>query len=144
VAYLEKFLRIKKSKLPKAGKGLFTTVFIKKGKRIVEYKGKLVKWKEVEYEDPANGYLMYITAKAVIDARPSKTFGRYANDAGGNSKVKGLSNNAEYVSVGNKCYIEAIRAIEAGEEIFVDYGKDYWDLDKKTRRKEKGKKKKNS
>ena len=119
MAYLENFLRVKKSHLPKAGKGLFTTTFIKKGKRIVEYKGNLVKWKDVEYEDTANGYLMYITSKAVIDARPSRTFGRYANDAGGYRKVKGLSNNAEYVSVGIKCYIEAIRDIEAGEEIFV-------------------------
>lgn len=110
----------------------------------MEYKGNLVRWKDVEYEDPANGYLMYITAKAVIDARPSKTFGRYANDAGGYSKAKELSNNAEYVSVGVKCYIEAIRDIEPGEEIFVDYGKDYWDLDKKTKRAEKRKKNKSS
>ena len=133
MACLEKFLLIKPSRLPKAGQGLFTKTFIKKGKCIVEYKGKLVKWKDVKHEDGENGYLMYLTATAVIDARPSKAFGRYANDAEGNSRVRGLTNNSEYVSVGRRCYIEATRDIERGEEIFVGYGKDYWALNRKTR-----------
>lgn len=139
VAYPEKFLFFKKSQLPKAGKGLFTKVFIKKGKRIVEYKGKLVKWKDVKHEDGENGYLMYLTANTVIDARPSKTLGRYANDAEGSSRVKGLTNNSEYVSVAKRCYIESVCDIGRGEEIFVGYGKDYWDLDRRTRRRKKGK-----
>ena len=132
MAYFEKYLRVKKSSLPRAGKGLFTTTFIKKGKTIVEYKGNLVKWKDVKYEDATNGYLMYIRADAVIDARPSKTFGRYANDAKGNSRVEGLKNNSQYVTVGDRGYIEAKRDIQPGEEILVGYGKGYWDLDKKT------------
>jgi hypothetical protein len=41
MALLEKHLRIKRSLLPGAGKGLFTTKFIPKGTRIVEYKEKL-------------------------------------------------------------------------------------------------------
>ena len=131
MTYLEKFLHVKTSQLPDAGKGLFTKVFIPKGKRIVEYKGKIVKWKDVKYKDAENGYLMYITANAVIDARPSKSFGRYANDAEGDSRMKGFRNNSEYVSVGKRCYIEAIGDIEPGEEIFVGYGKDYWDVHKK-------------
>ncbi len=131
---LEKYLIVKKSKLPNAGKGLFTKQDIPKGVRIVEYKGKLRRWKEVKHLDGYNGYLMYITRNAVIDARPVvKTFGRYANDANGFVKVKGLRNNAEYVSEGNKCYIEALRTIKKGEEIFVSYGKDFWKLQKKIR-----------
>ena len=137
MALLEKFLRVKKSQIPNSGKGLFTTAAIPKGKRIVEYKGRIVKWKDVKYEDATNGYLMYITSQVVIDARPSKTLGRYANDARGNGRVKGLRNNAEYVSEGNRCFIEATRNIQAGDEILVGYGKGYWDLDKKTRKEEK-------
>ena len=136
VAHFEKFLRVKRSQLPNSGKGLFTTKEIPKGQRIVEYKGRLVKWKDVKYKDATNGYLMYITANAVIDARPSKTFGRYANDARGLSRVNGLKNNSEYVCEGTRCYIDAKRNICAGEEILVSYGKEYWDLERKTRREE--------
>ncbi len=132
MALLEKYLLVKKSKLPNAGKGLFTKRDIAKGSRIVEYKGKLRLWKDVKHLDGHNGYLMYITRNAVIDAQPAvKTFGRYANDASGFVKVKGLKNNAEYVSEGSKCYIEALRAIKKGEEIFVSYGKEFWKLQRK-------------
>jgi hypothetical protein len=47
MALLEKQLVIKKSALPNAGMGLYTTIFIEKGTRIVEYKGKITTWKEV-------------------------------------------------------------------------------------------------
>lgn len=136
MALLEKFLYVKRSQLPNSGKGLFTKVPITKGTRIVEYKGKLRKWQDVKHLDGVNGYLMYITRNAVIDALPAKhTLGRYANDAKGLSKGPGLRNNAEYVSEGNRCYIEATRAIKKGEEILVDYSKEYWQLVKKLKRK---------
>lgn len=131
---LEKFLYVKKSSLPDAGKGLFTKKEIPKGTRIVEYKGKLRTWKEVKHLDGYNGYLMFINRQAVIDALPAiKTFGRYANDASGFVKVKGLKNNAEYVSEGNRCFIESLRTIRRGEEIFVGYGRDFWKLQRKIR-----------
>ena len=123
---------IKKSRLPHAGKGLFTKVAIKKGTRIVEYKGRLQTWKEVKEQDGHNGYLMYISRKAVINALPVlKTFGRYANDAMGLTRVDGLRNNAEYISEGNRCYIDATRNIKPNEEILVGYGREYWTLIKR-------------
>ncbi|NOS92979.1 MAG: SET domain-containing protein-lysine N-methyltransferase [Cyclobacteriaceae bacterium] len=135
MAYLEKFLIVKKSRLPNAGKGLFTKKAIDKGTRIVEYKGKKRKWKEVKHLDGHNGYLMYITRNAVIDALPAlDTLGRYANDAQGLSKVKDLRNNCEYVSEGNRCYIEAKRPIDKGEELLVGYGKEFWQLQRKIMR----------
>jgi uncharacterized protein len=134
MALLERSLFIKKSQLPNSGKGLFTKKEITKGTRIVEYKGKLRKWKDVKHEDGHNGYLMYITRNAVIDARPlTKIFGRYANDASGIVKMTGLKNNCEYVSEGDKCYIESTRLIKKGEEILVAYGKEFWQLQKKIR-----------
>lgn len=136
MALLEKFLYVKRSNLPNSGKGLFTKVSIRKGTRIIEYKGKLRKWKDVKHLDGVNGYLMYITRNAVIDALPAKhILGRYANDAKGLSKLPGLRNNAEYVSEGTFCYIEATREIRKGEEILVGYGKEYWQLIKKLKRK---------
>lgn len=135
MAYLEKFLLVKKSLLPNAGKGLFIKTAIDKGTRIVEYKGKKRKWKDVKHLDGYNGYLMYITRNAVIDALPAvHTLGRYANDAQGLSKVKELRNNCEYVSEGNRCYIEAKRPVDKGEELLVGYGKEFWQLQRKLRK----------
>ena len=134
MALLEKFLSVKKSKIPAAGKGLFTKIAIKKGTRIVEYKGRLRKWKEVKEQDGHNGYLMYITRSAVIDALPyTKKLGRYANDASGLTKIAGLTNNCEYVSEGKKCYIESMHSINRGDEILVGYGREFWQLQKKIR-----------
>lgn len=132
---LEKYLIIKRSQLPKAGKGLYTKVPIKKGTRIVEYKGRIQPWREVKEQDGHNGYLMYLTRNTVINALPAiKTFGRYANDASGLVKIKGLKNNSESISEGKRCFIEATRTIQAGEEILVGYGREYWTLIKKINR----------
>ncbi|MBX2942476.1 MAG: SET domain-containing protein [Cyclobacteriaceae bacterium] len=130
MALLEKQLYVKKSTLPGAGKGLFTKKKIEKGTRIVEYKGEILTWKEVkELADDRNGYVFHINNKRCIDAwNYKKAFGRYANDARGIGRIKGLKTNAEYVISDDKqkCFIEATRDIPAWSEIFVEYGADYW------------------
>lgn len=129
MALLEKQLQIKKSGIPQSGKGLFTKKAIPKGTRIVEYKGRITTWKEVQKDKNFNGYIYYIKRDHVIDALPyTKALGRYANDARGLKKIKGLTNNAEYVEDGNKVFIEAKKDIPAGGEILVSYGKEYWDV----------------
>ncbi len=129
MALLEKYLYTKKSKLPNAGKGLFTKIAIAKGTRICEYKGRMTDWKDVKEDEGENGYIFFINNKTVIDALKSiKTFGRYANDAAGFGKVKGLLNNAEYVVEGKKCFIDAKKDIPAKSEVFVSYGKEYWQV----------------
>jgi len=127
MAFLEKKLIVKKSTLPGAGKGLYTTVDIPKKKRIVEYKGTRTLWKDIKDEDGKNGYIFYITRNNVIDALPHKNaLARYANDARGLTKVEGIRNNAEYIIDDGRCYIDAMRDIPAGSEIFVSYSVDYW------------------
>jgi len=139
LAFLEKHLIVKKSKLPDAGKGLFTRINISKGTRIVEYKGRIQPWREVKEQDGINGYLMYINRNVVINALPApKTRGRYANDARGLVRIEGVRNNSEYVSEGKRCFIEATRNIKAGEEIFVNYGREYWTLMKRLAAKNNG------
>lgn len=149
MALLEKELFVKKSTLPGAGKGLFTKVFIPKGTRIIEYKGEVLTWKEVEkMADDRNGYVFYFTAKYCIDAwKSKKSIAQYANDAKGITRVDGIKNNSEYVTVKRQCFVEAIRDIPVGGEIFVGYGAEYWQvirynirLEQKNREKE-GKKK---
>lgn len=132
---LDKQLYIKKSTLPGAGKGLFTKKAIAKGQRITEYKGRIQPWRDVKDEDGYNGYLMYINRNTVINGlHHKKTLARYANDAIGLTRINGNRNNAEFVSEGRKCFLEALRDIKPGEEIFSGYGKEYWDLIKKIRK----------
>lgn len=120
-------LIIKKSTLPKAGKGLFTKSFIAAGTHIVEYKGYVTTWNEVKEKEADNVYIMYVNRNHVINAEPFKNaLARFANDAKGVGKISGLRNNAVYATVKKRVYIKATRDIEAGEEILVDYGKAYW------------------
>lgn len=129
MALLEKSLYIKKSTLPGAGKGLFTKVFISKGTRVVEYKGKVYTWKQVEdMPDERNGYVFYFTRNYVIDAWKHKGFAHFANDAKGLVRKEGVRNNSEYVTEGKRCYIEASKNIPAGSEILVGYGPEYWQV----------------
>jgi SET domain-containing protein len=131
MALLEKELEVKKSTLPGAGLGLFAKSNISKGSRIVEYKGRRTTWKEVE-NDYKNGYIYTIDPQHVIDAKTyRKALARYANDAQGMVRKNGIKNNARYVVDGLKVYIEAVKDVSAGSEIFVSYGKEYWDVMRK-------------
>jgi SET domain-containing protein len=129
MAFLSRQLLVKASSIPDSGKGLFTKKLIPKGTRIIEYKGKLTTWKEVDHRNWSNGYIFYIDRKHVRDASSYlKALGRFANDARGLGRMKGLRNNAEYKAEGDRVYIDATRNIPAGAEILVDYGKEYWDV----------------
>ncbi len=132
MALLEKYLFTQQSKIPEAGQGLFTSVFIPKGTRIIEYTGKVTNWENADHREGLNAYIYFLSDEHVIDAaRRKKSLARYANDARGMKKIKGLTNNSEYVEEGNKVFIEATKNIPEGEEIFVGYGKEYWDVLKK-------------
>jgi SET domain-containing protein len=135
MALLEKQLRVKRSTLPGAGKGLFTKKPIPKGTRIVEYKGRITSWKDADHRNGGNGYIYYVKRYHVIDALPHvKALARYANDARGIARVKGITNNSQYVEDGLKVYIESTRDIPANAEIFVGYGKEYWDVIRENRK----------
>ncbi|MCA6436665.1 MAG: SET domain-containing protein [Bacteroidetes bacterium] len=123
-------LIVKKSQLPNAGKGLYTTKAIKKGEKVIEYKGEIIDWKEYEKRvaRDEDGYLFFINKKKCIDAYHTPGHkARYANDAAGLSVVKGLKNNCKYEVFDDKCFIVAEKNINPGEEIFVTYTKVYWD-----------------
>ncbi|TXH21398.1 MAG: SET domain-containing protein [Chitinophagaceae bacterium] len=119
-------LEVKISTLPNSGMGLFAKIEFQKGERIIEYCGEMLTWQQVE-DDADNGYIFHIDDEHVIDARNClEAFGRYANDAAGLSRVKGVRNNALYEEEDYSVFIVADKKIKAGEEIFVAYGKEYW------------------
>lgn len=138
-------LYLKKSLIPGAGKGLFVKNEIKRGEIVCEYEGEIVPWSvcEKRAEEGHEGYAFFITKNRCVDAYFTKeAIGRYANDAKGIGRVEGLRNNAQYeikTRQGEKrVFIVATRTIKANDEVFVDYGKDYWknlskakDLEKK-------------
>jgi len=129
MALLEKYLLVKRSQIDGAGRGLFTKKFIPAGTRIIEYKGVVNTWKEVDHKNGGNGYIFYINRNRVIDAWPYKqALGRYANDARGSRKKKSLLNNSEYIVENGRVFIESTEDIPAGAEILVDYGKEYWNI----------------
>lgn len=129
MALLEDQLVVKKSTLPDAGKGLFTKKAIPKGTKIVEYTGTITTWKEVNHKNGSNAYIFYVKRNHVIDASEHlDSLARYANDASGLVKIKGLVNNTEFVEEGVRVYLTAKKDIPAGGEIFVGYGKEYWQV----------------
>ncbi len=125
-------LYIGESTLKGAGKGLFTDTLIKRGERIVEYTGDIITWKECErrnnaMKDGIGAYYFYITAKKCIDAQHHlDSLARYCNDANGFTKIPGMKNNARFEIIKGKVYIIASRNLQPGVEIFVPYGKEYW------------------
>ena len=132
---LEKQLIVRRSTLKGAGKGLFTTRDIPKGKKIVEYTGEITSWKEVNDHKGFNGYIYYINRNHVIDAAKAKdALARYANDAKGIVRADGLRNNCTYRIEGLRVFIYSVRDISAGSELLVGYGKEYWDIIRENRR----------
>lgn len=98
-----------------AGLGLFATKDFKKGERIIEYIGKRVPAGD---KGSVNLYIFNVNKKIDIDGSPRWNTARYANHS--------CLPNAEAVNDNNRIFIEAIKAIKAGEEITYDYGKEYY------------------
>ena len=124
----DQYLKVKRSTLPGTGKGLFTTVAIPKGTIITEYKGKVTTWNDADHNDGKNLYVFYVSRNHVINANGNKeAFAHFANDAKGPTRVKGIVNNSEYIVKNKRVFVSALKDIPANEEIFIGYGKEYWE-----------------
>jgi SET domain-containing protein len=97
------------------GLGLYTVQRIPKGRRIIEYTGPVINSEE---RDKKGGkYLFEIDEKWAIDGSPRSNVARYINHS--------CRPNAEAFVSGRRVWIWSKRAIEAGEEITIDYGREY-------------------
>lgn len=142
-------LTVKNSRIKGAGKGLFTTSRIRKGDIIVEYRGIKSTWdvalRKYKGDIKAARYLFHVSNNNTIDAQfTPDELARYANDAAAPIKGAnhGFKNNSCYQVIKGKPYIVAEKNIEAGEEIFVDYSGDYWEVMLEEEKEEKAEKKK--
>ena len=106
----------------KTGLGLFATKKIKKGSKIIRYFGPMLDSKNKKHDDIDNKYLFEINNRWTIDGSVRKNIARYINHA--------CRPNAEsdVNSRKRKVVIRAIKTIEPGEEIFYDYGTDYFKI----------------
>jgi hypothetical protein len=101
------------------GRGGFATRDIRKGERIVEYVGERISWKQADerYDDEGmrrhHTFLFAVTSRTVIDGAVDGNDSRFINHA--------CDPNCEAVDDNGRIYVEAIRPIAAGEELFYDY-----------------------
>lgn len=101
-----------------AGLGLFVTAPIKKGSFIIEYIGPLLTDEQVDKK--GGKYLFALGKKWTIDGSSRANIARYIN----HSCVR---TNCEPIQYAQRIKIKATRNIKPGEELFYDYGKEYFD-----------------
>lgn len=119
-------LYIAESLIPGAGKGLFPTAEIKRGEVILQVKGPRYTVAEIEANHSENDYLLELNDGSG-DCIEVIGEARYANDARGINSVPGSYNNAQFCSAeDHSMFLQATRNIKPGQEIYVNYGKNYW------------------
>lgn len=127
-------LKIAKSSIPGAGKGLIATKTFRKGARIAEYGGDRLSPAEYNKTEGIFGLAVKKRngVKEIIDAKSTQSgFGRWPNDcrAGDKRKKKCNGNNAKlmYVPRSDRAYVTASKRILPGSEVFTSYGGvPYW------------------
>ena len=126
-----KQLRIAQSGIPNAGLGLYLMEDVKKGAFVARYSGEAID--KVTNESRTGHYRIKIHNNLYLDAENTHHFeGRYINDgvrAGGQANVRfaaGYGTNTCSVTGLQWIRILATRDIKQGEELYLDYGSDYW------------------
>ncbi len=114
-----KLYKIKKSKIDKTG--LYANRDIKKGTRIIEYKGKIITTKQSE-ENPKfdNGkaiYLFNLNKKYDLDGDFKFNTARLINHS--------CNPNCEVTGSGLKIWVYALKNIKKNDELSYDYGFSY-------------------
>ena len=102
------------------GKGVFALKPIAKGERIIEYKGQVVSWPEAQERfphdpnDPNHTFFFHIDDDHVIDAKVGGNAARWINHS--------CAPNCQAEETDGRVFIEALRKLKPGEELFYDYG----------------------
>ena len=102
------------------GKGVFATLAIVAGERILEYTGKVMTWKQAQKRhphdpsDPNHTFFFHIDDKRVIDGGDGGNAAKWINHACGP--------NCEADEDDGRVFIKALRDIAPGEELNYDYG----------------------
>jgi hypothetical protein len=102
------------------GKGVFAVQDLAEGETLIEYVGEVVSWKEAlrrhphDPKDPNHTFYFHIDEDHVIDAKYGGNSSRWINHS--------CAPNCEADEQDGRVFIKALRNIQAGEELFYDYG----------------------
>ena len=127
----KKGLQVKKSKIKKAGLGLYATKDFKKGQKIADYGGVAIVVSYAQYEQNPSGYGIHLNKKEVLDGKSTQSgLARYANNCRkANKQKRECVRNKAKIKVNTRTKKGTLRAtekIEKGEEIFTSgYGKSF-------------------
>jgi uncharacterized protein len=114
-------------KSPIQGRGGFATRPIRKGARIVEYVGERISHEEGDkrYDDAKmkrhHTFLFVVNSKILVDAGVGGNDARFINHS--------CDPNCEVVIEDKRIFIDAVRPIKEGEELFYDYSYDREDAE---------------
>ena len=114
-----KLYKIKKSKIDK--NGLYASCDIKKGTRIIEYKGKIISVKksktDPKFDNEKAIYLFNINKRFDLDGDFKFNIARLINHS--------CDPNCEVFGEGLKVWVYAMKDIRKGDELSYDYGFSY-------------------
>jgi uncharacterized protein len=102
------------------GKGVFAVTPLAEGETVIEYTGEIITWKEAlrrhphDPADPNHTFYFHIDEKHVIDAKHGGNSSRWINHS--------CKPNCEADEDEGRVFIKTLRNVEAGEELFYNYG----------------------
>jgi SET domain-containing protein len=97
------------------GLGLFALEAITADKRMIEYTGSILTYEEADKR--GGKYLVKLDEKYIVDGRARSNIARYINHS--------CRPNSKVYTSGVRVWVWSLRAIKAGEEITINYGKEY-------------------
>lgn len=125
----EDYLYSKPSQIPNAGFGLFSAITLYKGDIIAHFNGEVLNLKEaqIRIQNNDDDYFMNLPNGLTLDCKNTPGFAKMANDFF-NSNFK---QNAIITLNNNQVVLVASKTIQAHQEIFTSYGKNYWERESK-------------
>jgi len=102
------------------GKGVFAIRPLRAGDTVLEYKGEIITWKEAlrrHPHDPAqpnHTFYFHLDDGHVIDGKYKGNSAKWINHS--------CAPNLEAEQDGDRVFLQALRDIDIGEELFFDYG----------------------
>ena len=102
------------------GKGVFAVQPLAEGETLIEYLGEVIDWPEAlrrhphDPSDPNHTFYFHIDEEHVIDGNVDGNSARWINHS--------CDPNCEADEQDGRVFVKALRNIEAGEELFYDYG----------------------
>jgi SET domain-containing protein len=102
------------------GRGVYALQDLRAGERLIEYTGEIISWQEAldrhphDPADPHHTFYFHIDDGRVIDAKHGGNSSRWINHS--------CNPNCVATQEGDRVFIDALRDIAAGEELFYNYG----------------------